>query len=59
MLAQLVAEVFQVFRLQPAFQKRPRIDARGRVPLEVNAIAGLIAIARVEEMVEAHFEQRG
>ncbi len=41
MLAQLMAEVFEMLLVQPAFEKRARVDARRSVALEVNQIARL------------------
>ena len=58
-VAQFVAEILQVLFGQPAFQKRARVDARRGVALEVDQVARLIAVAGVEEVIEAHFEQRG
>ena len=58
MIAQLMAEIFQVLGRQAAFEKRPRINARGRMSLKVHAVAGLLAVGGVEEMVEADLEQR-
>ena len=59
MLTQLVAEILQVLFRQAAFQEGAAVDSRRGVALEINQVAGLIAVARVEEMVEAHFQQRG
>ena len=58
-VAQFVPEIIQLIFGQPAFEKGACIDARRSVALEINEIAGLIAVAAVEEMIEAHFEQRG
>ena len=44
---------------EPAFQEGARVDARRGVALKVDQVAGLLAIAGVEEMVEAHFQQGG
>ena len=54
-----MAEILDLLFAQPAFQKRAGINAGRSVTLEVNEIAGLIAVAGVEEMIEADFEQRG
>ena len=45
MLAQLVAEILEVFFAQPPFQKRAGVDARRGVALEVEQVARLIAVA--------------
>ena len=58
-VAQFVAEVAQVLFGEAAFQERARVDAGRSVTLEVDEVAGLVAIAGVKEMIEAHFEQRG
>ena len=58
LLAQLVAEVFQMLCGQPAFEEGARVDARRGVALEINQVARLVAVAAVEEVVEADFEQR-
>ena len=59
MLAQLVAEVFQVLLIQTAFQERAGVLAGRGVTLEVDKIARLIAVPAVEEMVVADFGQSG
>ena len=59
MLAQFVAEVFQMLLVQTAFQIRARVLAGRGVTLEVDKIPRLIAVPCVEEMVVAHFGQRG
>ena len=58
MLAQFVAEILQVLFGQPAFEKGARVDAGRGVALEVDQVARLVAVAGVEEVVEADFEQR-
>ena len=47
MLAQLMAEVHQVFFAQTPFQKRPSINTGRRVTLKINKVTGLIAIPLV------------
>ena len=37
-------------------EKCSRINSRRRVPLKINEIAGLIAIARPKEMIESNFK---
>ena len=54
-----MAEVQQVLVGQPAFEIGPRIHSGRCMPLEVDKVAGLIAVSRVEEMVITHFQQRG
>ena len=58
-IAQLMPEVAQVFLGKAPFQERARVDAGRSVALEVDEVAGLVAIVRVKEMIEADFEQRG
>ena len=53
-----MAEILQVLFRQAAFEESAAVDARRSVALEINQVAGLIAIARVKEMVEAYFQQR-
>ena len=43
LVAQLMTEILQVIFGQPPFEKRAGIEARRRVTLEVDQIAGLIA----------------
>ncbi len=57
--AQFVAEVLYLLFTEPAFQKSARVNAGRRVALEVNEVAGLIAVAGMEEVIEADLEQRG
>jgi hypothetical protein len=40
MVAQFVAEVLEVLLGQPAFEKRPRIDARRGVALKIDQSPG-------------------
>ena len=42
-----------------AFQEGARVDARRGVALEIDEVAGLVAIAGVKEMMETDFQQRG
>src|SRR5262249_6094488 len=55
--AQFVAEVFQVLLREPAFKEGTGIDTRGGMALEVDQVARLIAVAPVEEMIEADFKK--
>ena len=57
--AQLVPEVAQLLFGQAPLQERARVDARRSVSLEINQVAGPIAVAAVKEMVEADFDERG
>ena len=43
---------------QTAFEEGAGIDAGRGVALEINQVAGLVAVAAVEEMVEPDLEQR-
>ena len=52
---QLVAEVVELLARQPAFEKRARVDAGRRVPLEINHVAVAVASLAFEEVVERHF----
>ena len=58
LLPQLMPEVQHPLVIQPPQQKRPRINPRRRVSLEINKVPRLIAVLRVEEMVEPHLQQR-
>ena len=44
-IAQFVAEILQVLFGEAAFQKGAGVDARRGVALEINQVAGLVAIA--------------
>ena len=44
-LAQFVAEILQVLFGEPAFEERARVDAGRGMALEVNQVAGLVAVA--------------
>ena len=59
MLAQFVAEILEMLFGEPAFQEGARVDAGRGVALEIDQVAGLVAVLGVEEMVEADFEQGG
>ena len=59
MLAQFVPEILQMLLGEAAFQKRARIHAGRGVALEIDEVAGLIAVAGVKEVVVADFGQRG
>ena len=54
---QFVPEIFQMLFGEAAFEKGAGVDARRRVALKVNEIAGLVAIAAAEEMVEPNLKQ--
>ena len=43
---QFLAEVLQVPLVQPPLQERPRVNARRRVPLEINHVADEIVRPR-------------
>ena len=55
---QFLPEIQQMIFIQPALQKRPRINAGRRVALEIDLVAGKILRAPAEEMVEPHFVKR-
>ena len=58
-IAQLVAEVAQVLFGEAALQECACVDAGRGVALEINQVAGLVAVAGAKEMMETHLEQRG
>ena len=58
-VAQFVAIILHPLLREAAFQKGTRVHSGGRVALEINEVAGLVAVAGVEEMIEADFEQGG
>ncbi len=55
---QLATEVFELLARDSPFEERSRIDARRRVPLEVDDVAFLAILAAAEEVVEADLIQR-
>ena len=55
----LAAEVLELLDRQPAFEKRPRVDAGRRVALEEDDVAVVALAPALEEVVEADFVQRG
>ena len=55
--AQFVAEVVQLLFGQSAFEKGAGVDAGRCVALEIDKVAGLIAVTAAEEMVEPDLEQ--
>ncbi len=61
--AQFVAEVLEAGVVEAAFEEGAGVDAGRGVALEVDEVAGLVALGAgilgVEEVVEADFEQRG
>jgi len=57
MVAQLMAKVFEVVFVEASFEKRPAIDTRRSVSLEIDQITRLIAVAPVEKMVKTDLEQ--
>ena len=58
-VAQFVAEIVELVGGEAAFEEGARVDAGGGVPLEINQIAGLIAVAAVEEMIKTDFQKSG
>ena len=55
----LLAEVRELLLVDPTLQEGSRIDARRRVRLEENEVAGVIAVRSAEEVVEAGLEDLG
>jgi hypothetical protein len=54
-----MAEIFQVLFRNASFKERPRIHSGRGVALEVDEVAGLIAVLAVEEVVVANLGERG
>src|ERR1051326_1234490 len=54
-----MAVIFYLFLADAAFQIAARIYAGRSVSLEVNKVAGFVAVVGVEEMVVTNLEQRG
>ena len=50
-------EIVQLLLGETSLQKGPRIYARRGVALKIDEVAGLIAVAGVEEVIEADLEQ--
>ena len=57
--ADLVTEIIELGLRQAPLEERPRIDARRRVPLDEDLIAEAPVALAPEEVVEAHFVERG
>src|SRR5207248_3291608 len=58
-LRDLLPEAVEMRLIEPAFQKRPRIDTRRTVPLEEHLVAGLAALLAAEEVVEPDLVEAG
>ena len=58
-VGQFLAEAVQLVLAQPALQERAGVDARRRVALEEDLVAGLAVVLAVEEVVEADLVQAG
>ena len=56
MIAQFVAEVFEMLLGEASFEEGSRVDARRGVALEVDEVARLIPVAAMKEMIEADFD---
>ena len=56
--SEFLAEILQVRLGQPAFEKRPRVNAGGGVPLKIDRVAREIFRAPAKEMVECHLVKR-
>ncbi len=52
---QLAAEIFQLIFAQPAQQKRPGVNSRRGVPLEIDLIGRERAFLAADKVVERHF----
>ncbi len=55
----LLAEPVELRLGQPPLEERARVDARRRVALEEDLVAGLPVVLAAEEVVEPHLVQRG
>ena len=55
--AQLPPEALELLDRQPAFEKGARVDARRRVPLEVDDVPFVVLLA-LEEVIESDFVKR-
>src|SRR5580698_8356513 len=53
----LVTEIFESRLIETPFQKCACIDTRRSMSLKVDEVARLLSVLRMEEVVEAHFEQ--
>src|ERR1700690_1085133 len=58
-LSQLLPEVFQMTRIQPALKKGPRVIAGRGVPLEVDQVSQGGTAAPSEKGIKADLVQRG
>src|SRR6187402_3949547 len=56
-VAKLVAEVCEMLLAEAAFEEGAGVDAGRSMTLEVDEVAGLLAVLRAEEVVEADLEQ--
>ena len=54
-----MTEIQDLILADSAFQECAGINSGGSMPLEINQVPGLLAIAAVEEVIESNFEQRG
>ena len=58
-LGKFLAKMQQMTLIQPALEEGARIVPRRSMALEINQITNSVAVATMEEMVEADFIQRG
>ncbi len=56
-VAQFMAEIVEAVVIEATFQIGAGIDAGRGMALEIDQVAGLIAVARLKEVVEADFQQ--
>ncbi len=59
LFTKFVAEIFQVLFRKPAQQKGSGVNAGRGVALEVDEVAGLVAVVGAEKMIKADFQQAG
>ncbi len=56
---QLAAEVFELLDADASLEKRARVDAGRRVPLEVDDVAVVVVALALEEMIQPDLVERG
>src|SRR4051812_8002859 len=59
LVAEFVTEMKEAIVVKAPFKVSARIHSRRGMPLKVNKISRLIAVAGVEEVIESNFKQRG
>src|SRR6185437_14330659 len=59
LVPQLMAEILHPLLADASLKKRAPVNAGRSVPLKINQVTRLVAIAGVEEMIKAYFKQTG